>query len=158
MLPGEAVCLFVCFFKKAMELGKCRDRASFESDTVQCYMVWPHKISRFCKDPLPMCNSFQFWTPDLCFFPVILPTALLSFSSWAIPSILNSLPWLFPSHMPRDLGPPRLSLCQHPVWIIDGGEEGSLETSPLWKSCQAAVLQTAACKQFNIYAPCTDTE
>lgn len=42
-------------------------------------------------------------------------------------SILNSVPCLFPSHRPRDLGPPWLSLCQHPVWIIDGGKLG------LWK-------------------------
>ena len=110
-----------------MESGKCKDRASFGSRTVQCYAAWLHKINRFSKDFLPTCNSFQFWTPDLCFFPVILLTALLSFLSCGVPSILNSVPCLFPSHMPRDLGPPWLSLCQHPVWIIDGGKLG------LWK-------------------------
>lgn len=141
-----------------MESGKCKDAASFGSGTVQCYIAWLRNINRFCNDFSPIGNHFQFQTPDPYFFSVILLTALLSFSSGAIRSKLNSLPCLSPSHMPTDLGPLWLSLCQHPVWIIDGGELGLWKALLFERVVRLQFLQTAACKHFNIYAPCTDTE
>lgn len=125
--------------KKAMESGKCKDRASFGGSTVQCYIAWPRNIHRFCNDFSPIGNHFQFQTPDPYFFSVILLTALLSFSSGAIRSLLNSLPCLSPPHMPRDLGPCGFLSASILFGLLMGGA-GSLESSPLWKSCQAAVF------------------
>ena len=143
--------------QKAMESGKCKDRASFGGSTVQCYIAWPRNIHRFCNDFSPIGNHFQFQTPD----PI---SSQLSFWQRCFLShpVLYGACWILcPAYLlhtcPGIWAPVAFSL---PASCLDywWGELGLWKALLFERVVRLQFLQTAACKHFNIYAPCTDTE